>query len=569
MSYTTITGKDKFTFSTKPVKTVNSALITIDEKDALPVGQSYVNLAQGAAIYADTLPIPTSDTMSRRGWYYQNTAGTGTRAMNFYYMNGASEILTVADIKGQYAILTMDDISTYYSGCMLAYYTKPTPADITAGLWYHSRLTYGLEPGTGAKIFKEHLAPGERIMVYWGTVDLSLEPTIRRVPLIKLSQIGENASTEELLTMTINSPSQAAADKVKMLVESAGFEAHKGTPGNEFSQIVRRLNFEVISSGGTGGGVQQVQSNNLNLATEGTLTTMSSKLDTGIPIKGLDLTTSSSQPIFMSSGNLFVRDGQLISALSTLNSQLVSQWSVQNNGSFQLLETVPAISGGVRLAGDTTGNAFVVVKNSSLDTHIMGSHDGSTWNHILTTPQGKMLVNSSTQDGVGNEITSTSSGTIRGLDVNIINSGVNSLIRANDYTTSAPITLTAINSALRVNTDNQTIAVKAQPISIYTMADNLLVSSNGAFGNTADTQGFLYLGIMLTITNFVGSGHSVYSQVSPDGINWGDSNSAYVSGNGTFFIQFYQPSAFRYLRLRADMSFNTATYTCSAILSSR
>jgi hypothetical protein len=404
-------------------------------------------------------------------------------------------------------------------------------------------------------------------MVYWGSIDLSYEPTLRRVPLIKLSTIGDNLPSEELLTMTINSPQSAAADKVKILVESAGFEAHKGSQGNEFSQIVRKLHFTASSSGT--GGVIQVQSNSLNLATEATVGAMSLKLDTGIPIKGLDLTTSSSQPIVMSSGNLHVRDLQLAGALSTLSSQLVSQWSVQNNGTFQLLETVPAISGGVRQSGDTTGNAYVVVRNSSLDTHIMGSHDGSTWHHILTSPQGKILVNSSTQDGDGNEITSTSSGTIRGLDVNIINSGVNSLIRANDYTTSAPVTLTAVNSALRINTDNQVIAIKAQPINLFTMANNLTVSANGAFGNTADTEGYLYLGIMLTITNFVGSGHSVYSQVSPDGTNWGDSNSAYVSGNGTFFIQFYQPAAFRYLRIRADMSFSTATYTCTAVLSRR
>jgi hypothetical protein len=61
----------------------------------------------------------------------------------------------------------------------------------------------------------------------------------------------------------------------------------------------------------------------------------------------------------------------------------------------------------------------VSVSNASLDAHIYGSSDGTTWHHIKTDTNGFINNNSRTHDGTGNNITSTLIGSVRGLDVNI------------------------------------------------------------------------------------------------------------------------------------------------------
>jgi hypothetical protein len=85
------------------------------------------------------------------------------------------------------------------------------------------------------------------------------------------------------------------------------------------------------------------------------------------------------------------------------------------------LETINASLSNISGGG---GNSNVTVLNSNLNTRIFGSHDGTTWHHILTTPQGKILVNSSTQDGNGTNISSTVESTKTGLDTYIINPSI-------------------------------------------------------------------------------------------------------------------------------------------------
>jgi hypothetical protein len=61
------------------------------------------------------------------------------------------------------------------------------------------------------------------------------------------------------------------------------------------------------------------------------------------------------------------------------------------------------------------------ITNSSIDTHIKAFHSGS-WLDVASASNGHLLVNSSTQDGNGNDITSSNlGGGVQALDVNIRN----------------------------------------------------------------------------------------------------------------------------------------------------
>lgn len=87
------------------------------------------------------------------------------------------------------------------------------------------------------------------------------------------------------------------------------------------------------------------------------------------------------------------------------------------------LDTINTSIQGITPGGGSS-NSNVTVLNSSLNTHIYGSSDGTTWHHILTTPQGRILVNSQTQSGNGDDITSHLVNTDRGLDTYIINASI-------------------------------------------------------------------------------------------------------------------------------------------------
>ena len=61
----------------------------------------------------------------------------------------------------------------------------------------------------------------------------------------------------------------------------------------------------------------------------------------------------------------------------------------------------------------------VTVGNTSLNTHCYASPNGTTWHHLSSDANGQLNVHSKTQDGDGNDITSTTISTKRALDVNV------------------------------------------------------------------------------------------------------------------------------------------------------
>ena len=155
------------------------------------------------------------------------------------------------------------------------------------------------------------------------------------------------------------------------------------------------------------------------------------------------------------------------------------------------------------------------ITNSSVDTHLYGLHN-STWTAVNVAANGHLLVNSSTQDGDGNDITSTAvSGTetYRALDVKCRGTtSVSGGVSATLYTT-APLTSTLSGSGNSINSLD--VAVK----------NDVAVKSTqyGSFGNLANNvPTILPAGVTSGIdvsawSYFVGAYQDFYSGVAPTG----------------------------------------------------
>jgi len=68
-----------------------------------------INLnGSGASVYSDSLPAPTLDNDSRKGWLHTKTSA-GTNKFNYYYYSQGSSPLTFGDIKNLKANITVDN----------------------------------------------------------------------------------------------------------------------------------------------------------------------------------------------------------------------------------------------------------------------------------------------------------------------------------------------------------------------------------------------------------------------------------------------------------------------------
>jgi hypothetical protein len=145
-------------------------------------------------------------------------------------------------------------------------------------------------------------------------------------------------------------------------------------------------------------------------------------------------------------------------------------------------ETQP-ISGTVGITGTVP-----ISSGSPLDTHLYASSNGSSWHHVSSDANGQLNVHSKTQDGAGNDITSTSStGTeiYTALDVKCrgtttVAGGVNATLE----TGSGPLTST-------VNDEINALDVQVQNIvntNLRTSTGGLLTSTSGGTKNSLDVS---------------------------------------------------------------------------------
>jgi hypothetical protein len=126
--------------------------------------QSNISYSEGASVWADTVPIPTTNPIDPIGWLYTNT--NAGNAMNLYYFNGLSETKTLSQVVGQYAVIT--NLSTKLNNSLVfAIYTKGLPN-------YTSRITHS--PVNGVD-----MVPGGKYLVYWGDLSNNIYPNLPRL----------------------------------------------------------------------------------------------------------------------------------------------------------------------------------------------------------------------------------------------------------------------------------------------------------------------------------------------------------------------------------------------------
>ena len=175
----------------------------------------------GIAAYSDSLPVPTADLQQRKGWYYSNTAGAGTRKLNLYFWSSTPESspVTLSELKSMFAVITCDDLSDYKNRPFFAVYTKPTGVN-DAGAWFHSRCNFTTDSA-------DFIGAGEEIVMEVGENDYtSLHRTIKCKKDFAFC-LGDQRPEEEILLISLQTDSSAPVGKCQVLVETLGTQLGK------------------------------------------------------------------------------------------------------------------------------------------------------------------------------------------------------------------------------------------------------------------------------------------------------------------------------------------------------
>lgn len=181
--------------------------------------------------------FPTGST----GWYFQNNTTTGFwSSINWYfYTDSLTNSASLGSLTSGYAIVTMNTHSAVSASNRpyMAVYTYPQPADLAAGRWYQSRLTYQMTASA---------TPGVKYLMYFGQDPVEINPELPRLylPLHTSSGTstfgprGENevVYTAGLFTSAISGSTAAQitamsgnVDKCIIVSEGMGYRTSNGT----------------------------------------------------------------------------------------------------------------------------------------------------------------------------------------------------------------------------------------------------------------------------------------------------------------------------------------------------
>lgn len=181
--------------------------------DLKPItGQISLSSASAVSTYADSSPIPTTDTELRGGWLFKKTVADASK-FNYYFYSQGNKEKSLLDIKGMNSIISIDQYTNTSSIPFFVIYTTMDALTSNAGSWYKSKIAYAIDNTID-------LIVGEMIEIYSGE-----KPTYkgyRQVPLKTEIITGNALSTEKVLTMSIHSDS-ASVINTQILVKSVGF----------------------------------------------------------------------------------------------------------------------------------------------------------------------------------------------------------------------------------------------------------------------------------------------------------------------------------------------------------
>ena len=182
----------------------------------LPDNNDKVKLtsADGIALYADTLPAPQSDTNERTGWLWEKVVADATK-LNYYMYGsvGSSHQYTVADFKGAFSTLSVENWQNSNSVPFIVIYTKPTSLN-DAGFFYHSKRVY-TAPASNRYV------TGEQLNLYAGTKP-DFNNNNRSIELSTVTPTGDNLDTEEILYITLHTDSDSLIG-TRIFVSNIGY----------------------------------------------------------------------------------------------------------------------------------------------------------------------------------------------------------------------------------------------------------------------------------------------------------------------------------------------------------
>ena len=171
----------------------------------------------GVGFYADTMPIPTTDTNNSPGWLFTKTAGT--EKFNYYCYSQGSKPITLGHLRSVHFSGAVDNYVSNASVPFFVVYTKPTGVG-DAGLWYHSKVAYAISNVADIQL-------GELCYFYGGEKPTDITSSYRHIFLNNIIIEGDALPAEEILYMSVHSDS-GAADTTKILISDMGFETNNG-----------------------------------------------------------------------------------------------------------------------------------------------------------------------------------------------------------------------------------------------------------------------------------------------------------------------------------------------------
>ncbi|MBC8307068.1 MAG: hypothetical protein H8E55_66325 [Pelagibacterales bacterium] len=153
-----------------------------------------------ASVYADTLPVPTSDNNDRNGWLHsKSVADTSKLNYYFYGSSGSSHPFTLNDLKSLYVKCSIDNYTGTSSVPFFVVYTVPTGV-ADSGAWFHSKISYSI------RLLEEKIISGEHITLY--ALDKpNLHNDNREIGLNYKIETGEALGTEQILALSIQTDS--------------------------------------------------------------------------------------------------------------------------------------------------------------------------------------------------------------------------------------------------------------------------------------------------------------------------------------------------------------------------
>lgn len=180
-----------------------------------PSTQALLTSALGIALYAGSLPAPIADTDNRNGWLYKKLA-SNTDKFNYYYYGEANNPLTLGNLKGVCANVSIDKWDSYLSTPFFVVYTKLTGSG-DAGSWYHSKVAYAMDNSGD-----QDLVVGEHIEMWAKNKPISYSG-LRQIEMKSTVITGDALDSEEIYTISLQSDS-ASPINTQMLVSSLGFD---------------------------------------------------------------------------------------------------------------------------------------------------------------------------------------------------------------------------------------------------------------------------------------------------------------------------------------------------------